>query len=89
MINGTVIGVARTASRTLVHVARCMHHPHHDDELCPDPVTNSFRVAERTLSGCRIEIEIGDFVWCQHGFCYWTPQAEVVRTYDIKLPFLG
>lgn len=85
MICGTVIGIARRSDRTLVHIARCAHYPRHGDELCPDPVTDRVYLIEQTVSGRNIEIELGDFIWTQLGYCYWSTDG----VYDVKLPMVG
>lgn len=43
----------------------------------------------------KVEIKLGDWVWWQSGFCYWTPGGKYSRSancgveFDIKIPKIG
>ena len=89
MVGGIVIGIARGADETLLHVQGTGGE--HND-------TKSTRVVERRkLGGEPVVIEIGDSVWWQDRTLYWTPAAEIGGSretlggvkYDVALERVG
>lgn len=90
MVGGKVIGVARGAGGTLLHVQGTKGSEKND--------TCSVRCVERRCdNGETISVQIGDQVWWQCGRVYWTP-AEVRSSgdtrgcgvrWDIALPKVG
>ena len=85
MVGGEVVGLARGAESTLVHVQS-------NRDTCSVRVRE---VKERT--GEPVVIEVGDRIWWQAGHVYWTPRKNHVHIgprkggvdYDIRLPKIG
>lgn len=79
MVGGKVIGLARRAESTLVHVQGIGGESRQ---------SLSVRCEERRCdNGRRVAIETGDDIWWQSGKCYWTPKQRIER--DISLPKIG
>ena len=97
MVGGVVIGLTRLADKTHVNVGECSHYLKHTHGACPNLSTCCVYTDEvKVHGGDRVEINIGDSLWWQGDYRYWTPQAnrglENGRggvTYDIKLCKLG
>lgn len=107
MVGGVVIGITRSEGRCHVHVADCHHYPRHGrGDECPCPDTCCVYVDEGSFDeGNKVAIQVGDSIWWQCGYCYWTPKANAGKVccdhehhyscqrrgidYDIKLPKIG
>lgn len=97
MVGGVVIGLSRRDGKTHVHVADCPHYPKHARGHCPRPDTCCVYTDEiRVNDGEPVEIELGDSLWWQGGYCLWTPQANRAKNdarcgvdCDIKLKKIG
>ncbi len=92
MVGGIVIGLARGADSTLVHVKDAKSVNSSGDEC-------SVRVIERRCSDdSPVAIAVGDSLWWQCGRAMWTPKAvrdegwrkhKCGVEYDIALPKVG
>jgi hypothetical protein len=87
MVGGKVIGVIRKNGETLLHV---------QDKAD----TCAVRCSEvRTDTGAPVKVRLGDAVWWQGRFVYWTPKGTAAAgprfgvggacLYDIPLPKVG
>jgi hypothetical protein len=90
MVGGIVIGLARGADSTLVHVR--------DDRPAGYADTCSVRVVERRRkTGEPVRIEPGDAIWWQGENALWTPAgvshvgdaAGCGKRWDVRLPRVG
>lgn len=79
MVGGKVIGIARKADRTTLHV-RCSRST---DQVCVDCIE------ERLDGGGPIKIQVGDSAWWQGGFVMWTPDVARHKFQDIQLRKVG
>ena len=87
MVGGKVIGLARKADSTLVHV----QDEKYENDRC------SIRVKEvRRDNGQPVTIQVGDDIWWQDRDAMWTPRGVDVDPgvgcgvdWDIHLPRIG
>jgi hypothetical protein len=97
MVGGVVIGITRSSKGTHVNVSDCPHYPKHKRGKCPRPDTCCVYTDEIKISSKQhIEIDLGDSLWWQCGYCYWTPKENIDKKgnrggvdYDIKLAKIG
>jgi hypothetical protein len=92
MVGGIIIGLTTTAEWVHAHVADCPHWPKHGDGAkCPRPDTCCVRLDPTRKDGSRANLQIGDSLWWQCGFCYWTPRTgdRCGVDYDIPLRKIG
>jgi hypothetical protein len=89
MVGGEIVGLARGAENTLVHVQDVVPY---DRDFC------SIRVTERRIDTNEpVELNIGDSIWWQSGNAMWTPKAMkghaqgegCGKTWDIALKKVG
>lgn len=102
MVGGVIIGVTKQDGRAHINVADCPHYPKHGIKAvsvdgCPYPDTCCvYTDAVRLDGGGVADIQVGDALWWQGGFCYWTPKDNRTKDdalggvdYDIRLTKLG
>lgn len=81
MIGGKVIEVCEIPYRLDVLFVNVADRPYSKIETCGVLVEKNIK---------SLQIEIGDSLWWQCGFCYWTPQNSERKKenvdFDIKIP---
>lgn len=80
MVGGKVLEVCEVPNRPDVLFIEVVDRPYSKLEKCGVLIENN-ETSQR--------IQIGDSMWWQSGWCYWTPQGSEGKCgidYDIKIP---
>lgn len=88
MVGGVIVGLTHKAESVHVHVADCPHYPKHGQgDECPRPDTCCVYTDGLRVDGTKAALAVGDSLWWQCGYCYWTPRTK--HESDVRLKKIG